>query len=310
MLRALLLYLSQATWAQQMVMRLPLARRVALRFVAGETCEAAIEAIRALNAKGITATVDHLGENVATEDEAIRATDDYLHIIECIHQSGVDSWASLKLTQLGLDLSEELCLNNVRRVLDHAHERNIQIAIDMEGSDYTQRTLDVFYRLYNEEGYANVRAVIQAYLYRSEEDIATLVARRAGVRLCKGAYKEPPNLAFPRKADTDRNFAKLTAMLLDGATREDGGYPGIGTHDEALIEESKEYAREHGIGRDAFEFQMLHGVRSALQEALVKEGYRVRVYVPYGTEWYPYFMRRLAERPANLWFFVSNLFQK
>jgi proline dehydrogenase len=290
-------------------MAFPLARRVAMRFVAGETCEDAMAAIRSLNARGITATADHLGENVTTEDEACGAADDYVRLLDCILDSGVDSWASLKLTQLGLDISEELCLRNMRRILDHARERDIQVAIDMEGSDYTQRTLKVFHTLHDLEGYDNVRAVIQAYLYRSKEDVKTLTEHNAGVRLCKGAYKEPPDLAYPKKADTDANYVELTHMLLDCATG-NGGYPAIATHDENMIEATRQYAEAQGISPEAYEFQMLFGVRSAMQDALVEEGYRMRVYVPYGTEWYPYFMRRLAERPANLWFFISNLFRE
>jgi proline dehydrogenase len=309
MLRALLLYLSTAKWAQQLVMRFPLSRRVALRFVAGETCEDAIVAIRALNAKGITATVDHLGENVSSQEEAARATDDYIYALDCIHQSGVDSWASLKLTQLGLDLAEELCLANLQRILEHARRYGIRVTFDMESSEYTERTLRVFHRLHDEENFDNLRVAIQAYLYRSEDDIRELITHRAGVRLCKGAYKEPASKAFPKKEDTDRNYATLVEMLLDGAAEKNGGYPGIATHDQKLIEATRVYAGAHNIQRDAFEFQMLYGVRSAMQEELAGAGYRVRAYVPYGTEWYPYFMRRLAERPANLWFFVSNLFR-
>ena len=291
-------------------MDFPLARRVVSRFIAGETCDEAIEAIRSLNAKGITGTVDHLGESVFTEQEAIRATTDYLHLLDCIRESQVASWISLKLTQLGLDISEAFCLDNLRRILNYARERGIQVTIDMEGSEYTQRTLDVFHRLHGAEDFENVRAVIQAYLYRSEADVATLVERGAGVRLCKGAYQEPPSLAFPKKADADANFIKLTEMLLSAAARENGGYPGIATHDEKMIEAARQYAAEHGTGRDAFEFQMLHGIRGELQGALVAEGYHMRVYVPYGTEWYPYFMRRLAERPANVWFIISNLLRR
>jgi proline dehydrogenase len=311
MLRVLLLYLSGAAWVRRIVMGFPPARYVAMRFVAGETCDDAIAAIRPLNAKGITATADHLGENVFTEEEAFKATDDYIHLLDCIHESGVDSWISLKLTQLGLDISETLCLANMRRILDYARERGIHVAIDMESSEYTQRTLNVFHNLHDEEDYDNVRAVIQSYLFRSEADIETLVEHGAGVRLCKGAYQEPPDVAFPKKADTDANYVKLTEMLLDAAEGGNGGgYPGLATHDESMIEAAKSYAEANGIGRDTFEFQMLHGIRSAMQEALVEEGYRMRVYVPYGTEWYPYLMRRLAEHPANLRFFVGNLFRR
>lgn len=309
MLRIVLLYLSGATWVRKLVLAFPPARRVAKRFVAGETVEDAIAAIRSLNARGIAATTDHLGENVTNKDEARRTADDYAHLLDCLHESGVDSWVSLKLTQLGLDVSEELCLQNMRRILDRARECDMQVTIDMEGSAYTERTLSMLHVLHSQEGYDNVRAVIQAYLYRSQEDIKTLIEHNTGVRLCKGAYQEPADIAFPRKADTNANYIALTRMLLDG-TIGGSGYPAIATHDENMVKAAKQYAAAQGISHDAFEFQMLYGVRSAMQDALVEEGYRVRVYVPYGTEWYPYFMRRLAERPANLWFFMSNLLRE
>jgi len=307
MLRAALLYLSVAGWARRFVTHFPLARRVARRFVAGETVEEALQAIRELNARGIAATVDHLGESVTAQDEAIRAVDDYLTLIDSLQASGVESWLSLKLTQLGLDLSEELCLSNLRRVLDRARQADMVVTIDMESSAYTGRILAVFHRLFGDEGYRNLRVVIQAYLYRSEADVAALVEGGAGVRLCKGAYDEPPTVAFPRKRDVDANYESLMKTLLDGTDR---GYPGIATHDEKLIEAARRYVDASGIAPDRFEFQMLYGIRSELQARLAREGYGMRVYVPYGTEWYPYFVRRLAERPANLWFFVSNLAQR
>lgn len=309
MLRALLFYLSEAVWARKVVMGFPLARRVARRFVAGETCKDAVEAIRPLNQQGITATADHLGENVANEAEARRAAKDYIALIDCLDEAGVDSWISLKLTQLGLDLSETLCLELMRRILDHAHARNLVVTIDMEGSAYTQSTLTIFHVLHDEDGYQNVRVVVQSYLYRNDDDVDTLVESGAGVRLVKGAYREPPEIAYPDKADTDAGFVRQMKALLD-ATKQNGGYPAIATHDDAIIDEAKEYVAGQEIPPDAYEFQMLHGIRRDMQTALVEEGYRMRVYVPYGTEWYPYFMRRLAERPANLLFFVANLFRR
>jgi proline dehydrogenase len=309
MLRIALLYLSRAAWARKLILAFPPTRRVARRFVAGEACEDVIAAIRSLNARGIAASANLLGEHVTTEHAAHRVADDYLLLLDYIHENGVDSWISVKLTQLGLDISEELCLQNMRRILGHARERDIQVAIDMEGSAYTERTLTVFHVLHDEEDYDNVRTVIQAYLYRSQEDIKTLIEHSAGVRLVKGAYQEPPEVAFPKKADTNANYVELMHMLLGGAAG-NSGYPAIATHDENMIEAAKQYAEALDISRDAYEFQMIYGVRSAMQNALAEEGYRMRVYVPYGTEWYPYFMRRLAERPANLWFFMSNLLRE
>lgn len=309
MLRALLLALSRARWAQRLVTGWGVARRVALRFVAGEREEEAIEVIRSLNAKGITATVDILGESIAEEAEARQAAERYLSLIDHIHRMGLESWVSVKLSALGLDIDPALCRESMRRILSRAHECGMFITIDMEDHRYTQRTLDLFHALREEDGFDNVRAVIQAYLYRSDEDIARLVAGGAGVRLCKGAYKEPPTIAYPKKRQVDEAYLRLMKVLLDAA-KEGRGYPGLATHDERIIEAARAYAAEHNIPRDRFEFQMLYGVRRALQERLVREGYRVRVYVPFGEQWYPYFMRRLAERPANLWFFVSNFFRK
>jgi proline dehydrogenase len=308
MLRIILLYLSRAAWARKLLLAFPPTRRVARRFVSGETCEDVIAAVRSLNARGITASANFLGENVTTDDAARRVADEYIHLLDYIHENEVDSWISVKLTQLGLDISEELCLQNMRRILDHARERDIQVAIDMEGSAYTDRTLTVFHVLHDEEDYDNVRTVIQAYMYRSQDDVKTLIEHNTGVRLVKGAYQEPPEVAFPKKADTNANYVELMHMLLDGAA-DNSGYPAIATHDENMIEAARQYAEALDLSPDAYEFQMIYGVRSAMQDALAEQGYRMRVYVPYGSEWYPYFMRRLAERPANLWFFMSNLFR-
>ncbi len=212
---------------------------------------------------------------------------------------------SLKLTQMGLDIDEDLCFDNVSRICSRAQELDNFVRLDMESTAYTDRTLDIFRRLWHKSGYRNVGVVLQAYLYRTEEDVREMNRLGARVRLCKGAYNEPADVAFPKKADVDRNYAKLAALLL-----RDGHYPGIATHDPRLIAFAKRYASSHGIAPARFEYQMLYGVRRELQSELVQEGYNMRVYVPYGSEWYPYFMRRLAERPANVLFIVGNLMKR
>jgi proline dehydrogenase len=261
-----------------------------------------------LSQLGITTTLDHLGENVENQDDARRAADDYLKVLDAIGSSGVKSHVSLKLTALGLDLGDDFCRSNVARILQRAKEIGTFVRIDMEGSDYTDRTLAIYRSLAGE--FDNVGIVIQAYLYRSEADIAALCEAGAKVRLCKGAYKEPPNKAFPKKADVDQNYMRLTKMLLSPEARAHGTRGAIATHDPNMIAAARQYAAEANVPRDEFEFQMLYGIRRELQRQLAEEGYAMRVYVPYGTEWYPYFMRRLAERPANVWFVLSNLFRK
>jgi proline dehydrogenase len=309
MLRSVFLGLSSSKAARRLLMALPFATTVAKRFVAGETLDDAIRATRELNNKGMLVTLDHLGENVASEADASRATQAYLDLLDRIAATGVRSNASLKLTQLGLDLGEDVCVLNMRRILTKAKELANFIRIDMEGSPYTERTLRIFRTLHEDYGFDNVGVVIQAYLFRSEKDVRELAADGANIRLCKGAYKEPPEIAFPEKKDVDANYVKLMQIYLDEPARTAGAYIGVATHDEAMINATKRYAAEHNIPKDRFEFQMLYGIRSALQEQLVAEGYKIRIYVPYGTEWYPYFMRRLAERPANVWFIVKNFFR-
>ncbi len=275
--------------------------RSAARFVAGETAEAAIVPVRALNDQGITATLDLLGESVTNEQEVAEVLDTYLHLFEIISQEKLNANVSIKLTALGLDLDPELCKRNMLRLLKAAGPEQF-VRIDMESSAYTQATLDLFYGLWNgPDKFRNVGAVIQSYLRRSADDIEDLIKARARVRLCKGAYKEPANVAFPDKSDVDANYVRLMQRLLS-----DGNYPGIATHDEKMITATREYARANDIGADRFEFQMLFGIRRDLQSLLIKQGYRVRVYTPFGTHWYPYMMRRLAERPANLWFVMKN----
>jgi proline dehydrogenase len=292
---------------------------MASRFVAGEKLSDGIETIRQLNSKGINATLDHLGEHTDSPEKARQATIDIIEAFDEIERSGVRANVSIKLTQIGLGVSPQVCLENLLQILERARGYHSFVRIDMEDSPVTQLTLDILCAARN-KGFENVGIVIQSYLYRSEEDIRKLLEDCTRVRLCKGAYKEPAAVAFQKKSDVDANYDRCTALLINGAqTRDcprvspDGKIPpipGLATHDVKRIEFAKLYAEKVGLPKDAMEFQMLNGIRRDLQEQLVKEGYWVRVYVPYGTEWYPYFMRRLAERPANLWFFISNFFRK
>ncbi len=307
MLRSFFLYLSGSRRARRFLMALPFATRVASRFIAGETLDDAIRTVQTLNAKGLLVSLDHLGENVHTEADATRAAQAYLDLLNRIAAMSVNSNISLKLTALGLDVSEEVCIGNMRRILTRAQETNNFVRIDMEGSAYTERTLRVFRTLREEYGFKNVGVVIQAYLFRSEADVRELAAAGANIRLCKGAYKEPPEVAFPLKADVDANYIKLMQIYLEEPARASGAYIGVATHDDHMIDATREYVAAHQIGKDAFEFQMLYGIRPQAQEQLAAQGYKMRVYVPYGTEWYPYFMRRLAERPANVWFLLRHL---
>ncbi len=317
MMRDAFLYLSHNRQVRDALMHLPFAETAARRFVAGEEPEDAICAVRDLNAGGMLASLDHLGENVTSAEQARAAAADYLDILDRIASSGIQSHVSVKLTQLGLDIDHDLALADMRSILDKARQvgtpslrfRTGFVRIDMEGSDYTQRTLDL-YRELRALGYDNVGVVIQAYLYRSQKDVADLIELGANVRLCKGAYKEPPEIAFPRKRDVDDHFIALARMLFSPEARARGVYAALATHDVRLIDWAKRHTAEQGIGRDQFEFQMLYGIRRDLQRTLALEGYRMRVYVPYGKEWYPYFMRRLAERPANVFFIARNLLKE
>lgn len=279
-----------------------LIRPLARRFVAGERMEQAMQVTAELNRQGAHVTLDYLGENVTVPDEAAAVRDTYIRLLEEIARRRLDSNVSLKLTALGLDIGPELARDNLRAILEVARRHENFVRIDMESSAYTQATLDLFESLYCGEGFTNVGVVIQSYLYRSAQDIERLIAIGARVRLCKGAYREPPSLAYPRKADVDRNYIRLAERLLLH-----GNYPGLATHDAAIIDWVKRFTREQGISRERFEFQMLYGVRRDLQQQLIREGYHLRVYVPYGEAWYPYLMRRLAERPANLLFILKAL---
>jgi proline dehydrogenase len=275
-------------------------RTMARRFVAGETLPEAIGAVRQINARGMTASLDHLGENVTSDEEARAAVRDYCALLDEIGRAGVSCNVSLKLTQLGLDLSEALALDNLRRVLEGAVAHGNFVRIDMESSEYVERTLDIFFRVF--EQFKNVGVVIQSCLYRSGDDVERLNAAGARVRLVKGAYVEPPSVAFQDKREVDANYVRLTHLLLDG-----GNYPAIATHDPRMIGAAVSYAQQRGIPPDRYEFQMLYGIRRDLQTQLVRDRYRMRVYVPYGTQWYPYLMRRMAERPANLMVLVGNV---
>jgi proline dehydrogenase len=281
----------------------------------------AIRVIRELNDHCINATLDHLGEHTSTVEEADKATDDILQILDEIAKAGIRANVSIKLTQIGMGLDEEICRHNLVRILEHVKKHGNFLRIDMEDTPYTDTTLAIFYSMLQRGFNVNqVGLVVQSYLYRTEADVRRLLEYKTHLRLVKGAYKEPSDKAFPKKADVDANFDLLTKLMIDAACRvelntisADGRVPpipAIATHDDKRIAFAKQYAQKVGLPKDGLEFQMLFGIRRDLQEQLVKQGYPVRIYVPFGTHWYPYFMRRLAERPANIWFFVSNFFRK
>jgi len=299
-----LIYLSENRLARGFVTHAPGARTMARRFVAGEHLEEGVDVARNLNRAGMKVTLDCLGESVRNRDEARAAADVYIRLIRRIVDEQLDANVSLKMTQMGQDIDEAFLHENLKRVLDLAASNDMFVRFDMESSAYTQRTLDFFRRLWG-EGYRNIGVVIQSYLKRSAADIGQLNAEGVRVRLCKGAYKEPASVAFQDKADVDANYVTLMQMLL-----KDGNYPGIATHDEKMIQATKEYARNIGKSVKDFEFQMLYGVRRDLQQQLVAQGYNVRIYVPFGEAWYPYLMRRMAERPANLFFIINSVLKE
>ena len=305
MLRNTLLYLSNQPRVFKFVRNNRLAKHFASRFVAGETVDEALAATKELNAHGITASLDLLGESVYTEREARQARDEYLNLLDRIHQAKLNANVSVKLTAMGLDIDHELCVAIMQDILTRAQEYETFVRLDMESSAYTDITLKLFEdRLYPQYK-ANVGVVLQSCLYRTFEDVQHVDALGARVRICKGAYKEPASVAYPDKKDVDANYVKCMRELMLR-----GNYPGIATHDPAMINEAKRFATEQGISKDRFEFQMLYGVRRDLQESLVKEGYRMRCYVPFGTQWYPYLMRRLAERPANVAFITGSVIKE
>lgn len=302
MLRSSLLYLSRQQCIFDFVKNVGFARQMASRFVAGETVSTALAAVEQLNAKGISASLDLLGESVSSEAEARDTGRQYLELLDQIAQKKLDANVSVKLTALGQDVSDTLGVDVVRQVLARAKQYGSFVRLDMESSDYTDRTLDTFEHQLYAEYPDNVGIVLQSALRRTLNDVDRANRLQCRVRICKGAYLEPDAVAFPDKADVDRNFVAAMHRLM-----EHGRYPGIATHDELIINEAKRFAKERGIAADRFEFQMLYGVRRDLQEQIVKEGYRIRVYVPFGSQWYPYLMRRLAERPANIAFMAGNI---
>src|SRR5829696_5029605 len=302
MLRNALLFLSSQRQVFNFVRHNRMAQGFANRFVAGETLDTALAAVKQLNGKGITATLDLLGESVHNEAEARESARAYLEMLDRIKSDKLNANVSVKLTAMGLDISEDLCVSNMQNILDRAQAHESFVRLDMEGSSYTQKTLELFYdRLYPSYR-GNVGIVLQSYLYRSYSDVMDANKASARVRLCKGAYMEPATVAYPEKKDVDDSYLRCMRALL-----KDGHYPGIATHDEAIVTATKRFARDNDIKPDQFEFQMLYGVRRDLQDKLVSEGYRMRVYVPFGTQWYPYLMRRLAERPANVAFITGNI---
>ena len=318
MLRAILIYLSKADWAQKLVTRWGIAWRTASRFVAGTELKDAVAVVEELNSRGINATLDHLGEHTTAPEEAQEATDQIFHTLEELGRSGACSNISIKLTQMGMGLDEELCARNVRRVLEHAAAHRNFVRIDIEDTPFTDKTISLYRRM-RAQGFENVGLALQSYLYRSESDARTLVAEGARLRLVKGAYREPPDKAFPRKADVDANFDLLAKILIDASLAagsrlsKDCRIPpiaAVATHDEKRITFARRYAQKVGLPKDGLEFQMLYGIRRDLQDRLAADGSPVRVYVPFGTHWYPYFVRRLAERPANIWFFLTNFLRK
>jgi proline dehydrogenase len=274
----------------------------ARRFIAGETIEEAVAAARAISARGLSITLDYLGESVATAEEAAEATKAYLRIIDAIVHAGIERNISLKLTQLGLDVDRATAVDNLRRILEPAGAHGFFVRIDMENSPYTEATLQTFESLWH-QGHHNIGVVLQSCLLRTDEDLRRVLALGARVRLVKGAYQEPSDVAYRRKADVDAAYVRQMKMLLDA-----GHYPAIATHDPAMLAATREYADANGYAKDRFEFQMLYGIRRDLQQSLTRDGYRVRLYIPFGQQWFPYFMRRLGERPANVAFVLRGIF--
>ena len=302
--RNTLLYLSRQEGLKDFATRFSPFKKLTTRFVAGENIEEAVAAIREINAKGCTASFDHLNESVANAAETEEEVREYLNILARIDDTGIRSNVSIKLTQFGLEIDPELAYRNARTVVAEAARRGNFVRVDMESSAVTQVTIDIFKRLRSEFGLNDVGIVLQSYLRRTYDDARDLLKIPARIRICKGAYNEPPEVAFPDKKDVDQNYIRVMQLLLSS-----GIYHGIATHDLKMINETIRYARREGISKDAFEFQMLYGVRRDLQEQLARDGYNMRVYVPYGKHRYPYFMRRLAERPANIWFIMKNMFR-
>ncbi|MBZ5509846.1 MAG: proline dehydrogenase family protein [Acidobacteriia bacterium] len=303
MLRELFIGLSTSGALRAFAERSSIGQKMSRRFVAGTTVEDLLATAEAVNAKGMTVSVDNLGENVSNAAEAEASAQLYHRLLDLITQRGLTANVSLKLTHMGLDVDAKLCEKLVSGLVEHATKLDNFVRVDMEGSPYTQRTLDLVHELHGHYP-GHTGAVLQSYMKRSAADAEKLIASKIRIRLCKGAYKEPPEIAYQEKSEVDANYLKLTKMLLKS-----GVYHGIATHDERIIQQTMLFAEKENIARDSFEFQMLHGIRRDLQERIVREGWRMRVYIPFGTEWYPYLMRRLAERPANVFFIAKNIFR-
>ena len=300
--RSALIWLSRQEQLKDFAARFGFFKKLTTRFVAGETIDEVVSYIRAINAENCTASFDHLNEAVSSEAEAEAEVTEYLNILNRITETKIRSNVSIKLTQFGLGLDKELAYRNARRVVEEAHRRGNFVRVDMEDSAVTQVTIDIFKRLRAEFDLNTVGIVLQSYLYRTYEDAQELVKLPARIRICKGAYNEPPEVAFPEKKDVDANYVKVMQLLLAS-----GIYHGIATHDPKMIDATLDFAKREGIGKEKFEFQMLFGIRRDLQRQLARDGFNMRIYVPYGKHWYPYFMRRLAERPANVWFVMKNM---
>ena len=300
--RSALIWLSGQEGLKDFATRFKFFKKLTTRFVAGETIDEVIPYIREINAENCTASFDHLNESVDNPEEANKEVEEYLQILQQIEKTRIRSNVSIKLTQFGLGLDPELAYQNARRVVVDAQQRGNFVRVDMEGSNVTQATIDIFKRLRSEFGLDDVGIVLQSYLRRTYDDAKELVKLPARIRICKGAYSEPPEVAFPDKKDVDDNYIRVMQLLLSS-----GVYHGIATHDPKMIDATLDFATREGIGKEKFEFQMLYGIRRDLQRQLARDGFNVRVYVPYGKHWYPYFMRRLAERPANIWFVLKNL---
>jgi proline dehydrogenase len=306
MLRSFFIKLSENQPLRHFAETSPLGLRFSSRFVAGTQLADVIRVTERVNQAGASVSIDNLGENVTNIDEAKHSAELYHQMLHEISTRKLNANISLKLTHMGFDVAEDLAFQQVTDIVSHAVQINSFVRVDMEGSPYTQRTLDFVKQMHRQPGHAGkIGTVIQSYLYRSEDDVNQLLSERIRVRLCKGAYKEAAEIAFPKKADVDANYIKLARILLKS-----GVYHGLATHDEIIIEDIKQFARAENIPPTAYEFQMLHGVRRDLQRKLVREGYGLRIYIPFGTEWYPYFMRRLAERPANVFFIARNMFRQ
>lgn len=308
MLRALFISLSESHWLRAIAERSSIGQKFSSRFVAGTQVEDVLRATRTINESGLSVSIDNLGENVSNADEARASAQLYHQLLDDIAEQKLNANISLKLTHMGLDVDEKLAREQVAGLVAKAAAMNPRnfVRVDMEGSPYTQRTLDFVHELHRAPGNKGcVGAVIQSYMRRSESDVEKLLAEGIRIRLCKGAYKEPPEIAFQQKSEVDANYVKLMKILMKSSV-----YHGLATHDENIINQAKAFATKERISRDAFEFQMLHGIRRDLQQSLARDGWRMRVYIPFGTEWYPYLMRRLAERPANLFFIAKNLFRR